>query len=386
MTKSNSIAFASTQESAPWGGSEELWSQAATLLARRGVQIEVCFKEWGELSSPKLRELQQVGARVHWRQSLQPTKAERLKLMVARYAGSKPGKPIPPDWQWLIDAPPKLLCVSLGSLHDRFDWFPLASQAKTPYVLVLQSHTESRWPSDEEADQWLQIFGGARAACFVSRHNQKLLEIQMGATLPNAHIIRNPINVSRMLAPAWPASDGAWKLACVGRLAPDCKGQDLLLQALAQPRWQDRPITVDFFGGGVCQRALQRLAQQLGVARQVCFAGFVPDVAGIWAAHHALVLPSRIEGLPLALVEAMLCARPAIVTEAGGNTEMLSDGVEGFVARSPTVELLDEALERAWERRAQWPDMGLRARQRALREVPEDPAAVFVDLLDSLSQ
>ena len=64
-----------------------------------------------------------------------------------------------------------------------------------------------------------------------------------------------------------------------------------------------------------------------------------------------LVLPSRYEGLPLALVESMWCSRPAVVTEVAGNTEVCVDNETGLVVPVPTVPLLADTLERAWERR-----------------------------------
>ena len=51
--------------------------------------------------------------------------------------------------------------------------------------------------------------------------------------------------------------------------------------------------------------------------------------------------------MPLSLVEAMLCRRPCIATDVGGNRELIRDGVNGFLAKAPTVESLDEAMNRA---------------------------------------
>jgi glycosyltransferase involved in cell wall biosynthesis len=107
-------------------------------------------------------------------------------------------------------------------------------------------------------------------------------------------------------------------------------------------------------------------------------------VRGIWASHHALVLPSRYEGLPLSLVEAMLCGRPSIVTNVSGNTELLEDNVTGFVAAAPTASFVDEALERAWNRRADWPAIGAAAAHQVRERVPPDPAGVFADELLAL--
>jgi glycosyltransferase involved in cell wall biosynthesis len=113
----------------------------------------------------------------------------------------------------------------------------------------------------------------------------------------------------------------------------------------------------------------------------VRFAGHVNDGPGIWQTHQALVRPSRQEGLPLALVEAMLCGRPAIATDVGGIAELLVDGETGFLAAAPTVGALDAALERAWSARTDWPRLGAQAARRARATVPADPAAHFAEEL-----
>jgi len=66
------------------------------------------------------------------------------------------------------------------------------------------------------------------------------------------------------------------------------------------------------------------------------------------------------------LVEAMLCGRPAVVTDVGGNTEWIEDGRTGFVAEAPTAKSFGAALERAWLAQADWQKMGIQGRKKAL--------------------
>jgi glycosyltransferase involved in cell wall biosynthesis len=94
-----------------------------------------------------------------------------------------------------------------------------------------------------------------------------------------------------------------------------------------------------------------------------------------------LVLPSRYEGRPLSLIEAMWCGRPAVVTDVGGNAELCMDGETGFVAQAPNVPAFSNALEKAWERRTEWQKLGEASRARAERLVPKDPAALFCERL-----
>jgi glycosyltransferase involved in cell wall biosynthesis len=87
----------------------------------------------------------------------------------------------------------------------------------------------------------------------------------------------------------------------------------------------------------------------------------VQNFQEIWQSHHLHVLPSRREGMPLALIESMACGRPALVTRAGGSPELVEDGVSGFVCPGMHPEVLRESLERAWSHREQWQAMGAAA-------------------------
>jgi glycosyltransferase involved in cell wall biosynthesis len=111
----------------------------------------------------------------------------------------------------------------------------------------------------------------------------------------------------------------------------------------------------------------------------------VNDIRAIWEQNHLLVLPSRYEGLPLALVEAMWCGRPAVVTDVGGNAELCGDDETGFVAPAANLRSFNQALRRAWERRAEWPRLGQEARSRIEKLMPKDPVGLFCDRLKALA-
>jgi glycosyltransferase involved in cell wall biosynthesis len=69
----------------------------------------------------------------------------------------------------------------------------------------------------------------------------------------------------------------------------------------------------------------------------------------------------------------MLCGRPCVVTDVGGNRELVRDGINGFMAKAPTVELLDEAMNSAWEERARLKEMGRAAAKDVRQFVSRDP-------------
>ena len=88
--------------------------------------------------------------------------------------------------------------------------------------------------------------------------------------------------------------------------------------------------------------------------------------------------------MPLSLVEAMLCSRPAIVTDVAGHRELIRDDINGFLAKAPTVELFDEAMNRAWENRHRLREMGEAAARDVRQWISADPTGDFVRELDSL--
>jgi glycosyltransferase involved in cell wall biosynthesis len=221
---------------------------------------------------------------------------------------------------------------------------------------------------------------------FVSRAIQRLVEKQIGHEFLNAEIICNPFNVDRNASLRWPPlGDGSMlRMACIGTLHPPSKGQDILLEALADSVWKNRNWRLTFYGEGPMRDRLERMVLRYALQDRVGFAGFVEDVEKIWVENHALVMSSRYEGLPLAIVEAMLCARPVVATDVGGNSEIVDDGVTGFLAESATVRSVARTLERFWNRRSNLEEIGKAAARSIRRQVPADPVRVFSEKVKKL--
>ena len=155
-------------------------------------------------------------------------------------------------------------------------------------------------------------------------------------------------------------------MANVARLEAGQKGQDVLLEVLGSPIWRSRDWRLTLVRRGARQELSGRLARHYPIADHVEFCGYVDDIRSIWQVNHVLALPSRNEGMPLALVEAMLCGRPAVVTDVGGNAEWIEDGQTGFVAEASTAKSFGAALERAWLAQTDWEESRIGAHKSAL--------------------
>jgi glycosyltransferase involved in cell wall biosynthesis len=350
-----------------WGGSEELWSAAACALLERGHNV-TCFKSGVDATHPRVRQLNSLSCRVH------NLRRRNRAPVLLKYAH------VLPLAMHLARRRPDLVIISQGDNYDGLYLGYLCRKLKLPYTLICQKASDYSWPEDKLRAQKGQVFTDAVKCFFVSEHNRRLTEDQYGVTLKNAIVVTNPYMVDVTEPLPWPTSDdGTLRLACVARLYLLDKGQDILLRVLARDKWKERKLHVSFFGEGVNRESLKFLAAKLSI-QNVSFEGHTNDVAGVWRNHHALILASRAEGLPLALVEAMMCGRPGIVTTVGGNAELVEDRVTGFLA-APVEDSLDAALEHAWAQRHELHEMGRLAASRVRELIPPNPAEEFTHLL-----
>jgi glycosyltransferase involved in cell wall biosynthesis len=379
--RKSSFVFVSTMAGDSWGGSEELWSRTAAILAAEGHAVSASVREWRPLH-PRVLALRGAGVDVSVR-PLRLTAAERLWR---RATFNRHGGIAAHVRKLLVAKMPSLLVISNGTALPPIELLELCASRRVPFVTIGLANQEGWWPEDDDARRYRAALPAADRCYFISKANLRLVEKQIGMRLPNAEIAWSPLNVPFHAAPAWPATDnGEIRFACVGRLHPPSKGQDILLEALANPVWAKRNWRLTIFGEGRMKDTLQRLVQVLGLSARVTFGGHAP-IEDIWAAHHALVMPSRYEGLPLVMVEAMLCGRPVIATDVAGHSEIVEDGVTGFLADAPTVPSMARALERFWTRRAQAERMGKVAAEKIRERVPPDPARVFAEELERIAQ
>jgi glycosyltransferase involved in cell wall biosynthesis len=363
------ICFIAANQGVPWAASEFLWAGAAEVLAGRAdVDVTACVKGWSADIGP-VRRLRAADCRIVARPTQQDEEAF-WRNEVPKQAAEEVRR-LRPD----------LVVVSHGDNREGFPWMEFCAGQGLPFVSVAHRASEVDWPDYALIPRLRAAYLAARAAHFVSEHNRRLTEQTICTRLDRAAVVRNPFHVDYADPVDWPAQDGPPRLACVARLDLESKAHDVLFNVLAAPKWRDRELHVDVVGReGPHARALRDLAVFLRLER-VSFQDAVEDIRTVWAQCHALVLPSRKEGLPVAIVEAMLSGRPCLVTDTGGAAEVIEPGRSGWVAESPTVAALDRALEQAWQSRERWADMGGYAAGAIRSLVPADPGRTYADVL-----
>lgn len=135
------------------------------------------------------------------------------------------------------------------------------------------------------------------------------------------------------------------RILLLGRLVHQ-KGGDTLLRALAT--MPEVPFELEFAGDGPERPALDALARTLGLADRVHFAGWVPreELSRHYNAADVFAFPSRIEGMPNVVLEAMAYALPVIVTDVPGNSDLVEHERTGIVIEPESVEQLAAGLRR----------------------------------------
>jgi glycosyltransferase involved in cell wall biosynthesis len=163
---------------------------------------------------------------------------------------------------------------------------------------------------------------------------------------------------------------------CIGRLVPE-KGQAVLIEAIARLAERGLPTGATFAGEGPQRKALEELAERLGVGSRVSFLGAVgqEELHALYAEASAFCLPSFSEGVPVVLMEAMAMRLPTIGTTIAGVPELIEDGHSGLLVPPGRPDLLANALQRTLFDDALAARLGEAGRAKVLAEFDADATA-----------
>jgi len=152
------------------------------------------------------------------------------------------------------------------------------------------------------------------------------------------------------------------RLICVARLSSE-KGHTSLIKALKMLRDKGYDLELRLAGDGPTKEALEKMADEFGVAEQVHFLGFLNEEEVICELENAdlFVLPSFVEGVPVSAMEAMAIGLPVIATNIAGTSELIEDGRTGILVRPSDPEALVDAVIRmvhSWSFRLSAAELG----------------------------
>ncbi|MFH0754645.1 MAG: glycosyltransferase [Candidatus Omnitrophota bacterium] len=161
--------------------------------------------------------------------------------------------------------------------------------------------------------------------------------------------------------------DGRQTVGLLGRFSFD-KGVDLFIEAAAQVSLRFPEVRFIVAGAGQELDRLRQLGRDLGIEAQLSFPGWVKDAASFFHEVDVFVMPSRREGCPLALLEAMMQGKACVVFNAPGINEIASHEMNALVVPCFDVKAMADAIVRLLEDTAFSADLGSRARDVAMEK------------------
>jgi glycosyltransferase involved in cell wall biosynthesis len=163
-------------------------------------------------------------------------------------------------------------------------------------------------------------------------------------------------------------AEDAFRILFVGRLHSQKNVGALLESAAALAALPGPPVVVEIVGDGPERSALAKLAEQTGAARVLRWHGWLDKqrVLACYRRAHVFVNPSRYEGMPNTVLEAMACAVAVVASRVGGNEDLVIEGETGFLFDPAAPEQLTAALQRLRLDPALRRELGARGRRRVV--------------------
>jgi L-malate glycosyltransferase len=154
--------------------------------------------------------------------------------------------------------------------------------------------------------------------------------------LSHIHIVTGGID-GKIFSPAPPGTEKEIDLIITGRIS-SIKRMDLFIQAIKCLKKTRPGVKAVIIGDGPLRRELETLSSGLGLEDNIEFAGHQSQVAKWLSRAKIFVLTSDSEGVSLAMIEAMLCGLPAVVSDVGDLGEIVINGKNGYLIKKRTPE------------------------------------------------
>jgi glycosyltransferase involved in cell wall biosynthesis len=216
----------------------------------------------------------------------------------------------------------------------------------TRSVLIITVHSEGSWQGVFARCLLGLVYRRADALIAVSHPIARQLVGRHHVPTDRVSVIANalyaPMPISGIAGESQPCERKV--VGVVSRLHPE-KGVDIFLDAVSRiiPRHPDLRCIV--IGDGPLANRLERKARDLRLDGHVRFLGCRPDARRLIPSFDVLVVPSRSEGSPLVVLEAMAAGVAVVATRVGGVPDQIRHGVDGLLVPPENTEALGDAID-----------------------------------------
>ena len=364
------------------GGAERFCMDLSRQLSHLGHKVTICafFRMHTPAETESLQTLHAAGLEViqlaEWRGNGELSSYRQALHGLEYYAQSHPVQIVHSHFQLGTLAALRLKrqrpgLIALRTVHNVQEWEQTPSGRLKAHIF-----TERVFPA------WLDAEVG------VSQAILEQLREHPAATLhpEKIHLIYNAIDMPKALPEIKPpkAESGGFIIGSVGRLAEQ-KGYRFLLAAMPEVLKAIPSCELHLAGEGEQKAELMSLAEQLGIASKVKFKGYLGNIPEFLSGLDLFVSSSLWEGLPTAILEAIMAGVPVLATDIAGNRELIQDSLTGWLVPPADAHALASGILQAYSHPEQRLQFAQEARailpQFSIQTVAEQYAQLYQQLL-----
>ena len=353
------VLILTLNNSSPKGGSEKLWRRLADELVSNGYRVTASvYKHQQEHNKKNLDRSVTIRTRLsrrHGRSFFVRLLNYVLGTLFERGQISRNLRVCQPDFVFL----------SFGGFAelDNPNILRALAEQNVPYATVFHNNTENYVFQKSSIQLARQFWLKSSHNFVVSNRIAEIFQRQIGIRHLEAKLVVNPMDTfSETSTDLYANLDEIIRMAFIGTLDVGVKGIALLLQVLSAANFGNWIWELSLFGEGPDRDIIEELIPQFGLESRVTLKGWTDNIDQIWNDHHLLVLPSFNEGMPMVIHEAMLRQRVVIATDVGGNAEIITNKINGFIAPSASFTSLKQTMELAFDLRHDWANIASKAR------------------------
>ena len=238
---------------------------------------------------------------------------------------------------------PDVIHVHCGSPRSAVVPRELALEASIPLIVAEHYVSADIEIAEDQLERIRTIYRQAYAVIANCEENRIVLQENFGLHAKRQVIIRYGVDLSAQESRP-EATPAKLKVITTARLVHR-KGIDVLIRAVAALPHEIRDrVTFTLVGDGEEETQLKQMAHDLGVDECIDFAGWSDDTHSLLRTHDLFVLPSRSEGQPIALMDALATGLPCIASAVSGIPEFLGEGAFGALVPPDDPEALCAAI------------------------------------------
>lgn len=362
-----SIFFLSLMNGSHWGGSEEFWYRTALWMARNNYKVGIGCYDWPE-KQQRIHTLKEAGCSIY----LLPNKKGFFKTWAIKKALA--GIPFSEydltvvnqgGWEEILHSPFKELYKKIPN-----------------YIIVNHNYNENAvlpFTAQKLLQQWIS---GAKMNFGATQRIFEVMEKNFKTVIERKETLINPVTFEPGTEPAaYPTIHGTCTWVMLAELDTARKAQDVLINTLSSAKWKGRSWQLHLYGRGKDKQKLEKLVTEKGLSEKIQLKGFTEDVRQTLSNCHLLLQITRIDAMPLSVVEAMAVGRPCVVSRVGDMPVWVHANENGFVCDAVTEKGIDEVLENCWMQRNNWKAFGANAFETFQKKYPRPYEAKTADML-----